>query len=212
MSATGFSCTIPGFGVKGAKDNMRIAVALEKQAGEARVALTPESVKKLVAGGAEVAVESGAGVKAGFLDADYTTAGAKMMDHAALLQGADILACVNRPEAEDYSSLKAGTVIIGFLKPLDEPAALAPIVNKQLTAFAMELVPPIPRAHPMYALSPMTTLAAYKAVILAAERLPRMFPLLMTAAGTVPPARAFGLGAGGAGLPTIAPPRPPRPV
>src|SRR5260370_39989090 len=117
---------------------MRIAVPLEKQAGEARVALAPESVKKLAAGGVEVAVEAGAGVKAGFLDADYTAAGAKTLDHAALLQGADILACVNRPEMEDYSSLKAGTVIVGFLKPLDEPAALAPIVTGELTAFAME--------------------------------------------------------------------------
>ena len=183
---------------------MRIAVPLEKQAGEARVALTPESVKKLIAGGTEVVVESGAGVKAGFLDADYTAAGAKMLDHAALLQSADILACVNRPEPEDYSSLKTGTVIIGFLKPLDEPAALAPIVNKQLTAFAMELVPRTTRAQSMDALSSMATVAGYKAVILAAERLPRMFPLLMTAAGTVPPARVLVLGAGVAGLQAIA--------
>ena len=183
---------------------MRIAVPLEKQAGEARVALAPESVKKLVAGGVEVAVEAGAGLKAGFLDADYTAVGAKMMDHAALVQGADILACVNRPEAEDYSRLKAGTVIIGFLKPLDEPAALAPIVSRQLTAFAMELVPRITRAQSMDALSSMATVAGYKAVILAAERLPRMFPLLMTAAGTVPPARVLVLGAGVAGLQAIA--------
>ncbi len=168
------------------------------------MALTPESVKKLVASGVEVAVEAGAGTKAGFLDADYTTAGAKIMDHAALLQEADILACVNRPEPEDYPSLKAGTVIIGFLKPLDEPAALASIVARKLTGFAMELVPRITRAQSMDALSSMATVAGYKAVILAAERLPRMFPLLMTAAGTVPPARVLVLGAGVAGLQAIA--------
>ena len=183
---------------------MRIAVPLERQAGEARVALVPESVKKLVANGAEVAVETGAGVKAGFLDQDYEAAGAKLADHASLLQGADVLACVNRPEPDDFQRLKAGAVVIGFLKPLDEPAALEPIVSKRLTAFAVELVPRTTRAQSMDALSSMATVAGYKAVIIAAERLSRMFPLLMTAAGTVPPAKVLVLGAGVAGLQAIA--------
>src|SRR6266481_1885078 len=183
---------------------MRIAVPLERQAGEARVALVPESVKKLVASDVEVAVEAGAGAKAGFLDQDYEAAGAKLTDHASLLQGADVLTCVNRPEPDDFKKIKTGTVIIGFLKPLDEPAALEPVVSKGLTAFAMELIPRTTRAQSMDALSSMATVAGYKAVIIAADHLPRMFPLLMTAAGTVPPAKVLVLGAGVAGLQAIA--------
>ncbi len=112
---------------------MRIAVPLERQAGEARVALVPESVKKLVASGVEVTVEAGAGAKAGFLDQDYEAAGAGLTDHASLLREGDVLTCVNRPEPDDFQRLKAGTVVIGFLKPLDEPAALEPVVSKRLT-------------------------------------------------------------------------------
>jgi len=183
---------------------MRIAVPLEKQPGEARVALVPESVKKLVATGVEISMEAGAGTRAGFLDADFIAAGANITDRAALLAGADILACVNRPEPGDFSALKPGAVIIGFLKPLDEPAALGPVVERKLTAFAAELVPRTTRAQSMDALSSMATVAGYKAVIIAAEHLPRMFPMLMTAAGTVPPAKVLVLGAGVAGLQAIA--------
>jgi H+-translocating NAD(P) transhydrogenase subunit alpha len=183
---------------------MRIAVPVEKQPGEARVALVPDSVKKLAASGVEVAVEAGAGSKAGFVDDEYKAAGAIITDRGALLSSADVLACVNRPEPGDFGRLKAGAVIIGFLKPLDEPAALEPVVARQLTAFAVELVPRITRAQSMDALSSMATVAGYKAVIIAAEHLPRMFPLLMTAAGTVPPAKVLVLGAGVAGLQAIA--------
>jgi NAD(P) transhydrogenase subunit alpha len=183
---------------------MRIAVPREKQPGEARVALVPESVKKLTGAGVDVGVETGAGDKAGFRDSDYTASGAKMMDRAALLGGADIVTCVNRPEADDYARLKPDTVIIGFLKPLDDPAGLEPIVQKKLTAFALELVPRITRAQSMDALSSMATVAGYKAIIMAADHLPRLFPLLMTAAGTIPPAKALVLGAGVAGLQAIA--------
>jgi NAD(P) transhydrogenase subunit alpha len=183
---------------------MRIAVPVELQPGEARVALVPESVKKLVTNGVEVGVESGAGVKAGYTDDEYKTAGAAIMDRPTLLSGTDVLACVNRPEPGDFAALKAGAIIIGFLKPLDEPAALEPIVSRGLSAFAVELVPRITRAQSMDALSSMATVAGYKAVIMAAERLPRMFPLLMTAAGTVPPAKVLVLGAGVAGLQAIA--------
>jgi NAD(P) transhydrogenase subunit alpha len=183
---------------------MRIAVPVELQPGEARVALVPESVKKLVTSGVEVGVESGAGVKAGYTDDEYKAAGAAIMDRTALLSGTDVLACVNRPEPGDFAALKAGAIIIGFLKPLDEPAALEPIVSRGLSAFAVELVPRITRAQSMDALSSMATVAGYKAVIMAAERLPRMFPLLMTAAGTVPPAKVLVLGAGVAGLQAIA--------
>jgi NAD(P) transhydrogenase subunit alpha len=127
-----------------------------------------------------------------------------MMNRASLLDGADIVTCVNRLEADDYDRLKPDTVIIGFLKPLDDPAGLAPIVQKQLTAFALELVPRITRAQSMDALSSMGTVAGYKAIIVAAEHLPRLFPLLMTAAGTIPPAKVLVLGAGVAGLQAIA--------
>src|SRR5260370_4462990 len=169
---------------------MRIAVPVEQQPGEARVALVPESVKKLAASGVEVAVEAGAGRKAGFLDDEYRAAGASVTDRRSLVAGADVLACVNRPEPDDFNKLKAGVVIVGFLKPLDEPAALEPVVAQQLTAFAVELIPRITRAQSMDALSSMATVAGYKAVIMAAHRLPPMFPLLMTAARTVPPAKA----------------------
>lgn len=183
---------------------MRIAVPREKQPGEARVALVPESVKKLVTAGVEVGIEAGAGIRAGFPDADYETAGASIMGRNDLLPEADILACVNRPEPDDISRLKPSAVIIGFLKPLDEPAALESIIARKLTAFAMELVPRTTRAQSMDALSSMATVAGYKAVLIAAERLPRMFPMLMTAAGTVPPAKVLVLGAGVAGLQAIA--------
>src|SRR6476646_374884 len=183
---------------------MRIAVPVEQQPGEARVALVPESVKKLIATGVEIGVEPGAGEQAGFLDADYKAVGASIMDRATLLRGTDLLVCVNRPEPADFANLKAGAVIVGFLRPLDEPAALEPIISRQLSAFAMELVPRITRAQSMDALSSMATVAGYKAVIMAADRLPRMFPLLMTAAGTVPPAKVLILGAGVAGLQAIA--------
>src|SRR5258708_7138876 len=183
---------------------MRIAVPMEKQSGENRVALVPESVKKLVGSGVEVCIETGAGSKAGFLDSDYTSAGGKLMDRAALLQGADILCVVNRPDAANYQRLPANAILIGFLKPLDDPAGLEPAVKGKLTAFAVELVPRITRAQSMDALSSMATIAGYKAVIMAAGHLPKMFPLLMTAAGTVPPAKVLVLGAGVAGLQAIA--------
>ena len=184
---------------------MNIVVLRETQPGEARVALMPESVKKLVALKAAVMIESGAGSGAARSDEEYTEAGAAVTaDRAALLQAADVLVCVNRPRPEDFSGLKQGAVVIGFLRPLDEPAALTPALKHGLTTFAMELVPRITRAQAMDALSSMATVSGYKAVIIAAERLPRMFPMLMTAAGTVPPAKVLVLGAGVAGLQAIA--------
>ncbi|HEY0005369.1 MAG TPA: Re/Si-specific NAD(P)(+) transhydrogenase subunit alpha [Pyrinomonadaceae bacterium] len=184
---------------------MRIVVLGEREAGEARVALTPESVRKLAALKVSVEVESGAGMGAGAPDQRYSEAGASVStDRAALLGSADILACVNRPAAEELVQLRRGAALIGFLRPLDEPEGLEPALAQNLTAFAMELIPRITRAQAMDALSSMATVVGYKAVIMAAERLPRMFPLLMTAAGTVPPARVLVLGAGVAGLQAIA--------
>lgn len=184
---------------------MKIAVLRETLRDEARVALVAESVRKLAALKAEVAVESGAGLQAGATNDDYSNAGAQVSDdRAALLSSADVLVVVNRPDAEDFRSMKPGAVVLGFLKPLDEPQALEPAAENHLTTFAMELVPRITRAQAMDALSSMATVAGYKAVIIAAAHIPRMFPLLMTAAGTVPPARVLILGAGVAGLQAIA--------
>ncbi len=184
---------------------MNITVLRETHIGEARVALVPESIRKLVALKATVMVESGAGVQAGASDADYEAAGASVSaDRASLLEASDVLAVINRPTPEDIRNLKQGAVVLGFLRPLDEPAALETIVAQKLTAFAMELIPRITRAQAMDALSSMATVVGYKAVVMAAEHIPRMFPMLMTAAGTVPPARVLVLGAGVAGLQAIA--------
>ncbi len=184
---------------------MNICVLRETQAGEARVALMPESVKKLVQLKALVRVESGAGVSAAHTDDEYREAGAKVSnDRADLLATADVLAVVNRPSPDDWDRLASGAVVIGFLRPLDEPAALLPAVERGLTTFSVELIPRITRAQAMDALSSMATVAGYKAVLIGAAHIPRMFPLLMTAAGTVPPAKVLVLGAGVAGLQAIA--------
>ncbi len=184
---------------------MRIVVLRETQAGETRVALMPESIKKLVAAKASVTVETGAGLQAGASDDDYRNAGAEVSDdRTQMLAGADLLVAVNRPAEEDLRSLKHGAVLLGFLRPLDEPSALEPLVAQGVTSFAVELIPRTTRAQAMDALSSMATIVGYKAVLLAAERLPRMFPMLMTAAGTVAPARVLVLGAGVAGLQAIA--------
>src|SRR6266851_5536811 len=183
---------------------MKIAVPLEKQPGENRVALVPESIKKLSGTGVEICVETGAGDKAGIPDAEYAAVGARLMNRASLFQGADILCCVNRPEPDDYAKLQPNAVVIGFLKPLDDPAGLEPVVKGKLSAFAVELIPRITRAQSMDALSSMATVSGYKAVILAAAALPRMFPMLTTAAGTITPARVLVVGTGVAGLQAIA--------
>src|SRR5918992_833169 len=184
---------------------MNIAVLNETAVGEARVALMPESVQKLVAAKASVSVESGAGIGAARTDEDFTTAGARVVaDRKALLADTDVLVVVGRPSEEDLKRMKRGAVVLGFLRPLDEPAKLVPALENGLTTFSMELVPRITRAQAMDALSSMATVAGYKAALLGADRIPRMFPLLMTAAGTVPPARVLVLGAGVAGLQAIA--------
>ncbi len=184
---------------------MKITVLREELAGEARVALMPDSVKKLLGSGVTVSIESRAGLAAARSDADYGEAGAEVSaDRKAMLAGTDVLVTVNRPADEVFAALRNGAVVLGFLRPLDEPQALTPALARGLTTFAMELIPRITRAQSMDALSSMATVAGYKAVVLAAASIPRMFPLLMTAAGTVPPARVLVLGAGVAGLQAIA--------
>jgi NAD(P) transhydrogenase subunit alpha len=184
---------------------MNIVVLRETAPEESRVALVPESVRKLVALKASVKVESGAGIAAARTDSDYRDAGAEVSDdRMALLGEADVLVAVNRPAATDFERLKSGGVVVGFLRPLDEPEALLPALPQGITTFAVELIPRITRAQAMDALSSMATVVGYKAVLLGAAYIPRMFPLLMTAAGTVPPARVLVLGAGVAGLQAIA--------
>ncbi|HKX31890.1 MAG TPA: Re/Si-specific NAD(P)(+) transhydrogenase subunit alpha [Blastocatellia bacterium] len=184
---------------------MLITVLKETEPGETRVALVPESVKKLAGMQAVVAIESGAGLDAGASDADYEAVGATILrDRRSLLESADVLVAVNRPGLDDLAQMKRGAVLIGFLRPLDEPEMLHPMVERGLTAFAMELIPRTTRAQSMDALSSMATIVGYKAVLLAADHLPRMFPMLTTAAGTVPPAKVLVLGAGVAGLQAIA--------
>ena len=184
---------------------MNIAVLNESGSNEARVALMPDSVKKLIAAKASVAIESGAGLGAARTDDDYRETGATIVaDRNALLASADVLVGVTRPNADVFKALKQGAVVLSFLRPLDEPDKLVPALENSLTTFSMELVPRITRAQAMDALSSMATVAGYKAVLIGADHIPRMFPLLMTAAGTVPPARVMVLGAGVAGLQAIA--------
>ena len=182
-----------------------LGILKESAPGETRVALLPESLKNLVAQGLSITVESGAGEAAGASDQAYAEAGATFTaDRSWILANADILPVVSAPPAADQARLKPGAVVIGFLRPLDDPGALATAIHRPATLFSMELIPRITRAQSMDALSSMATVAGYKAMIIAADRLPRLFPMLMTAAGTIPPARVFVIGAGVAGLQAIA--------
>jgi NAD(P) transhydrogenase subunit alpha len=182
-----------------------LGILKESSLGETRVALLPENLKSLLAQGIAVAVESGAGISAGASDAAYAEAGASITaDRSSILTSADLIPVVNTPGAADQALLKSGAIVIGFLRPLDAPGTLATAIALHVTLFSMELVPRISRAQSMDALSSMATVAGYKAVIDAAGSLPRLFPMLMTAAGTIPPARVFVIGAGVAGLQAIA--------
>ncbi len=184
---------------------MFLGILKESAPGETRVALMPESLKSLISQGITVTVESGAGASAGASDQAYIEAGATVTaDRASILAGADLIPVVTAPDSADQAQLKPGAVVIGFLRPLDAPQALLTAIERPVTLFSMELVPRISRAQSMDALSSMATVAGYKAVISAADRLPRLFPMLMTAAGTIPPARVFVIGAGVAGLQAIA--------
>jgi NAD(P) transhydrogenase subunit alpha len=181
---------------------MRVGVPTESAAGERRVALVPEVVARLSSGGFQVQVERGAGEAAAFPDDAFKEADARLVDDAYADAGAVIK--VQKPSAEEVARLREGQVLIGFLQPLTDQAGIEQLAARGVTAFAMESIPRITRAQPMDALSSQATVAGYKATLLAAERLPRFFPMLMTAAGTVAPAKALVLGAGVAGLQAIA--------
>lgn len=184
---------------------MRIAVPRESQPGERRVALVPESVKRLVKKGFTIEVEAGAGLEAGFPDALYAEAGAKVTsDRVGLLGQADVVFKVNAPDADQLGAMREGAGLIAFVRPLVDADAVRKLAGRKLTTFAMELVPRTTLAQSMDALSSMATVGGYKAVLLAAQSLPRFFPMLTTAAGTVAPAKVLVLGAGVAGLQAIA--------
>jgi len=184
---------------------MRIAVPAESDSSEARVAATPETVKKFVALGAEIAVESGAGAKSGFLDADYAAAGASIApDAAAAIANADIILHVRRPEASELAGAKPGAAVIAVMDPYGHVDALRSLASGGVAAFAMELMPRITRAQVMDVLSSQANLAGYRAVVDAAAEYGRAMPMMMTAAGTVPAAKVFIMGVGVAGLQAIA--------
>ncbi|MHB8286234.1 MAG: Re/Si-specific NAD(P)(+) transhydrogenase subunit alpha [Caulobacteraceae bacterium] len=182
-----------------------VAIVAERRAGETRVAATPDSVKKLIGLGLTCIVEAGAGSAAAYPDADYQAAGASLASSAnEALAAADILLCVRAPEGDVLSAMKAGALLIGMLNPYMERDFLAVAAAKGVAAFAMEFVPRITRAQSMDALSSQANLAGYRAVIEGAEAYGRAMPMMMTAAGTVAPAKVFVMGAGVAGLQAIA--------
>jgi NAD(P) transhydrogenase subunit alpha len=186
-------------------DAMILSVPREAASNERRVALAPETVGKLTAAGVQIRVQRGAGVSAAFPDELYTAAGATLAESAAAAaDGADVVVTVGKPAPEVLAALKAGAIVVGFFNPLGDPAYVQQLAQSNVTALAMEMIPRITRAQSMDALSSQSNIAGYKAVLLAAEALPKYFPMLTTAAGTIPPAKALILGAGVAGLQAIA--------
>lgn len=189
---------------------MKVFVPRERRPGETRVAATPETVKKLLKRGLEVAVESGAGDSSFFADDTYREAGATILDGDAAVggetgwEGADLVLTVTAPDAAQAARMKRGALLVGLLAPHQNGELVSALADGGISSIAMELVPRISRAQSMDALSSQASIAGYKAVLLAAGRLPRYFPLLMTAAGTIPPAKVVVMGAGVAGLQAIA--------
>ena len=181
---------------------MKIAVAREIDPAETRVAASPDSVKKLKALGFDVAVEPGAGLKSGLPDSEFTAVGANVSAEA--LKDADIVIKVKRPEADELANYRRGALVIAIMDPYGNDAALKAMADAGIAAFAMELMPRITRAQVMDVLSSQANLAGYRAVIEGAEAFGRAFPMMMTAAGTVPAAKVFVMGVGVAGLQAIA--------
>jgi proton-translocating NAD(P)+ transhydrogenase subunit alpha len=184
---------------------MRLAVLKERRAAETRVAATPETVKKLIALGLTVAIETGAGLSASITDADVSAAGAEIApDARAALEGAGIVFAVQMPEPEQRALIPRGALLVCTANPFSDPSLVPALAKAGIDAAAMELLPRITRAQSMDVLSSQANLAGYRAVIEGAAAFQRGFPMMMTAAGTVPPARVFIIGAGVAGLQAIA--------
>lgn len=190
---------------------MRIGAPKEIVSGEKRVALTPESAAKLAKLGLQVLIEAGAGESSGFSDLEYQNSNASMVSGSpTLFQEADIIVKVQKPVfnetigKDEVLLLPEGKVLIALLQPFTSPDLVKKLLQRKITSFSMDAVPRITRAQRLDALSSMSTIAGYKAVLMAADALPKFFPMLMTAAGTIPPARVFVIGAGVAGLQAIA--------
>jgi len=190
---------------------MVIGVPRETFPGERRVALVPAVVPHLAKAGMEVAIEAGAGSSAGYLDTDYAAKGARIVtERAAVFRLADVVVQVlchgsnDQTGKADLPLLRSGQILVGFLRPLGPLETIQELADTGVTAFSIELMPRITRAQSMDALSSMATICGYKAVLLAADRLPKLFPMMTTAAGTITPARVFVIGAGVAGLQAIA--------
>ena len=184
---------------------MIVGVPTEHAPGEHRVGLTPDAVPRLAQRDLTVLVEPGAGAGASLPDDAYREAGAEIAAGADdLISRADIIVRIGRVETSEVAALRSGTVLIGYLRPLGDPDLVQALASSGVTAFSMEAIPRVTRAQRMDSLSSQATVGGYRAVILAAEALPKFFPMLMTAAGTVPPAKVLVLGAGVAGLQAIA--------
>ncbi|MCW8196415.1 Re/Si-specific NAD(P)(+) transhydrogenase subunit alpha [Proteobacteria bacterium 005FR1] len=182
-----------------------IAIPKEQQPGEKRAPLSPAVVKKLVRAGATLQVESGTGLNCGYADQDFVDAGAEISnDRGAMLQNADIVLRIQKPKLEEVSLLKSGSIHISFLDPFNEQSLVNAFKEKNITAISMEMIPRTTRSQKMDALSSQANLAGYVMVIMAAARLNRILPMMMTPAGTLKPARVFIIGAGVAGLQAIA--------
>jgi NAD(P) transhydrogenase subunit alpha len=184
---------------------MKLAVIKERTAHETRVAATPETVKKFLEWGMSVSVQEGAGEASCFADSDYESAGAKLFkDAEKTLKSAELILKVQAPTSAEIAYMKEGAALVGFLSPHQHPSLIKKLAEHKINAFAIEMVPRITRAQSMDALSSQSNLAGYKAVIDAANELNRILPMMMTAAGTIRPAKALILGAGVAGLQAIA--------
>ncbi|TMC82376.1 MAG: Re/Si-specific NAD(P)(+) transhydrogenase subunit alpha [Chloroflexi bacterium] len=184
---------------------MKVAVPKESEQGERRVALVPETAKMLVAAGLEVSVEAGAGASAFITDDLYEKAGARVASRAGtMLHDADAVLKVQAPRESEISLLKKGAVLISFLQPATQGDTVKSLATHGITAFSLELLPRISRAQSMDALSSQASAAGYKAVLMAADRIGKLFPMMMTAAGTIAPTRVLVMGAGVAGLQAIA--------
>jgi proton-translocating NAD(P)+ transhydrogenase subunit alpha len=181
---------------------MRIGVTKETAPGERRVALVPDVVTRLSGSGFEILVEKGAGDQASFTDAAYTEAGANVVE--TVLGQAEGVLKVQKPSPDEVAKLRQGDLLIGFLEPLTDSDGIGRLASAGVVGFAMESIPRITRAQPMDALSSQATVSGYKGALLAADHLPKFFPMLTTAAGTVPPAKVLVLGVGVAGLQAIA--------
>ena len=181
-----------------------MGVAKESGPGETRVAIVPDTARRLAGDGVEVLVERGAGDKATFSAAAYEEAPARIVSTEELYAEADVVCKVRKPSAEEVARLREGQVLLALLQPLVDPDLVRSLAERGVTAFSMDSIPRVTRAQPMDALSSQSTVAGYKAAVLAAEHLGKFFPMLTTAAGTIPPAKVLVLGAGVAGLQAIA--------